>query len=103
MFSLEPHRKNRSMLVAGIILMILSSIMVAGAASNNIVFDADSSPVAKFPGNISLNGNMIANVGRLTIAGGDVDMAWNSVEDRFELSSNGNEDICIGNCTGAIP
>ena len=43
--------------------------------------------------NLDLNGNNISNVGS-----SNVDMVYDSNDDRMEIRSNGAEDICIGNC-----
>ncbi|MDY6789390.1 MAG: hypothetical protein SVV03_05525, partial [Candidatus Nanohaloarchaea archaeon] len=64
---------------------------------NNISDDLDNElqigDDAKVYGNVNMQGNNITNIGS-----SDTDMVYDSGDNRLELRSNSNEDICIGAC-----
>jgi hypothetical protein len=75
-------------------------IRTSGATSNVAYFydgggDGDGSGVVLSVNDESVNfkSNSLNNIGT-----SNVDMVYDSNDDRVEMRSNGNEDICIGNC-----
>ena len=70
------------------------AVILGGGGTDYMRLSNDGSQNVEIPsGNLDMKSNNINNIGT-----SNVDMVYDSGDDRVEMRSNGNEDICIGNC-----